>query len=466
MCCLSVTCSQLTNDDQLLLIPAFLGAVMWTTLVVLCCVRYGTDRHTWDVPLDEFENSALYGAFLAEIAFLISTCCTKVSILLFYRRLTEGTYNKKWKWATIAAIVFTVVFCIGFGLVLCLQCRPTEAYWRSLTFTYTDNYKCADTKILNPISGALSVVSDFYSVLLPMAMTRHFDIDRRKKIALNAVFSLGLLVVAAGAIRTWYLTKLGYDYDITWFGYDVFVWATLELQLAIMCACAPALRALFRHYFKDSISRAMQTASSRSGGRSQNRSAQRDSKHVDTASVAGTHDAMDYNGNGDKKLIPHPTKQSMGTVDEREIDESFTSVSPSEPHAIKTPADFEAYALQNLERYRASSYERPPTRHREEYAMQQRPQVTQTRWHDTDSDYSMQQRPEATQPQWHERREEQYPQYHATSTPYTNYERTNYQYSQQPQYHASTSPYAEYAPPTAPYSRWDEKGTWLDNDSR
>lgn len=94
--------------------------------------------------------------------------------------------------------MFTIVFCIAFVLVLCLQCRPTEAYWRSLSFTYTKDFTCANTKILNPISGALSVISDFYSVVLPMAMTRHFDIDRRKKIALNAVFSLGLLVVAAG----------------------------------------------------------------------------------------------------------------------------------------------------------------------------------------------------------------------------------------------------------------------------
>lgn len=180
-----------TNENQMLLIPAFLGAVMWTTLVIMCCLHYGTDRHTWDVPPDEFENSLFLGAFLSEIAFLISTCCTKVSILLFYRRLTEGTYSKKWKWATIAAIIFTVVFCLAFLLVLCLQCRPTEAYWKSLSFTYTKDFECSNTKILNPISGALSVVSDFYSVLLPMAMTRHFDIDRRKKIALNAVFSLG-----------------------------------------------------------------------------------------------------------------------------------------------------------------------------------------------------------------------------------------------------------------------------------
>lgn len=413
---------------------------MWTTLVILCCVRYGTDRHTWDVPPDEFEYSAFLGAFLSEIAFLISTCCTKVSILLFYRRLTNGTYSKKWKWATIAAIVFTIVFCLAFMFVLIFQCRPTEAYWKSLTFTYTKDFTCSNTKILNPISGGLSVVSDFYSVLLPMAMTRHFDIERRKKIALNAVFSLGLLVVAAGAIRTYYLTKLGYDYDITWLGYDVFVWATLELQLAIMCACAPALRVLFRHYLRDPLSRAVQTASSRT--RSGNRSANRDSKNVDANS---TSDTMDLKGTGDKKLIQHPTKQSMGMVDEREVDESFSSTTPTEPSLVKTPADYEAYALQNLERYRADPYNRTPTRFRDDYIMQPRTDASQQQYH-ASIDVSQQQyhsRTDASQQQYHARTTDQYTQYRPTNAPYTQYERPNPQYTQ-----------------------WNGGGTWYDTDSR
>lgn len=396
---------------------------MWTTLVILCCVKYGTDRHTWDVYPTQFSDSLLFGAFLSEIAFLLSTCCTKVSILLFYRRLTEGTYSKKWKRATIAAIVFTIVFCLTFLLVLCLQCRPTEAYWMSVNFTYTKNYTCSNTKMLNPISGALSVVSDLYSVVLPMAMTRHFDIDRRKKIALNAVFSLGLLVVTAGAIRTYYLTKLGYDYDITWLGFDVFIWATLEMQLAIMCACAPALRVLFRHYLRDPMSRAMQTASSRT--RSANRSTQRDSKHLDANSPNNDH--LDLKGNGDKNLIAHSTH----TVDEREI-ESFSSKSPSEPKVVKTPADYEAYALQSLEKYRADSYSRAPTRYRDDYIMQPRTEVAPPMYHATTTPY------------------------HASTTnEYTQYQTTNAQHNQ----------YSQYERPNAPYTR-NGGGTWLDTDSR
>lgn len=54
------------------------------------------DRHIWDVLPVHFVNIAFVG-WLAQMLFLISTCSTKVSVLLFYRRLTQGTYSKSWK---------------------------------------------------------------------------------------------------------------------------------------------------------------------------------------------------------------------------------------------------------------------------------------------------------------------------------------------------------------------------------
>ena len=324
---------------------------MFTTVAMLSCIRYGTNRHVWDVPFEDFEYTALM-AWLSEVAFLISTCSTKVSVLLFYRRLVQGTFSKRWKWSTIAAIIFTVCYCVAFTLVLVFNCRPTEAYWKALSLTWNKDYQCTNTKMLNPVSGVLSVVSDLYSVILPIGMLRHFETDRRKKIALNAVFALGLLVVAAGAVRTYYLAKLGTNYDITWVGFDVFIWADLEVQLAIICASAPALRVLFRQYLKDPISRAMHTVSSTS--RSATRSANRQSKQTETTStVTYTHgrNSSNLSIKGDKKLIKHSIKPSLDGVAEYEV-QSPPSTVPSEQYTIRTPADFEAYALQNLERNR------------------------------------------------------------------------------------------------------------------
>lgn len=184
-------------------------------MAILSAEKYGVDKHVWDVQLDLFEPLIRVG-WIAEILFLISTCCTKVSVLLFYRRLVEGTYTKSWKYATIAAILFTIAYCVAFTIVLIFNCTPTDAYWRSYNPTYHEKFTCLDTTVANPLSGVLSVISDFYSVLLPCLMLRRFDAPRRQKIALNVIFCLSLTVVAAGSVRTYYLTKLGNDYDGSW----------------------------------------------------------------------------------------------------------------------------------------------------------------------------------------------------------------------------------------------------------
>lgn len=49
-----------------------------------------------------------------------------------------------------------------------------------------------------------------------MAMLWRLEATKRQKMALNAVFSLGLLVVAAGIVRTYYLERLGKAVDIPW----------------------------------------------------------------------------------------------------------------------------------------------------------------------------------------------------------------------------------------------------------
>jgi hypothetical protein len=232
---------------QALLIPGYLAAVAFTVLTLLASEKWGSGTRVWDVPIPFFVPLAKC-AWALQVAFLVSTGCTKCSILFFYRRLTKGTYNKRWKIYIIAAIVVTGAYSCIFVFMLIFACSPTEAYWRSFNPVYaaTADFKCADTRYANIMSGALSIASDLWSVLLPCLMLRNFDAPRRQKVALNFIFSLGLLVVAAGSARTYYLEKLGHTLDLTWVGFDVYIWAQLEINLSLICASAPALRALFR----------------------------------------------------------------------------------------------------------------------------------------------------------------------------------------------------------------------------
>ncbi|KAK4991438.1 hypothetical protein LTR66_003214 [Elasticomyces elasticus] len=184
-----------------------------------------------------------------------------------------GSYSKKWKLATWVAIVFCAAYCLAFILTLFLICSPLDAYWKAFDLTYTGKYHCANTSVSNPFVGTLSVVTDIYSVVLPGILLRNLRIPTQQKIGLNIIFGLGALVAVAGVVRTYYLTLLsGDDYDTTCrrdlvrslfagadhhegTGFNVFIWSQLECQLAIICACAPCLKALFTKYMGESQGR-------------------------------------------------------------------------------------------------------------------------------------------------------------------------------------------------------------------
>ncbi|KAI7247011.1 hypothetical protein KC352_g13915, partial [Hortaea werneckii] len=92
--------------DDLLLLGAWVTVVLFTALCNLAALRYDIGRHLWDIPMQYFENIAEI-TWLAEFCFLFCGGCTKISVLLFYRRLVGESYDKRWKWAVIGAIIFT-----------------------------------------------------------------------------------------------------------------------------------------------------------------------------------------------------------------------------------------------------------------------------------------------------------------------------------------------------------------------
>lgn len=219
---------------------------------------------------------------------LVASGATKASVLLFYRRLVTGTLARRWKLAIYFALGFHAAYLIAITLGYVLVCRPLQAYWMSYDYNWNQEYTCAPAGGLNPVIGVLSVLSDVYAVALPFVILHYYtlDVPRKQKIGLNIIFTLGLLVAGAGIGRTYYLIKLGKTYDTSWTGFDLLVWTIIELQLGIICACAPSLRAFFRRYFSDALRKSFGSSKNKRNTRSDNstngqRSYQPPSKAID-----------------------------------------------------------------------------------------------------------------------------------------------------------------------------------------
>ena len=171
-------------------------------------------RHIWDIEEDKRQNLVL-SLWLCEVSFLVCGGLTKVSVLLFYRRLVDGTCSRLWKWLVLLAIGFTTAYTIAFVVLLFFNCTPMVAYWRAFDPTYasTVHYTCLNTDIANVIVGICAGLSDLYAVALPCIITWHYSVPRAKRVALNIVFSFGLIVVAASGARTYYLFSKSHQKD-------------------------------------------------------------------------------------------------------------------------------------------------------------------------------------------------------------------------------------------------------------
>ncbi|KAH7121090.1 hypothetical protein B0J11DRAFT_399545, partial [Dendryphion nanum] len=187
-----------------------------------------------------------------EIIYLVTTTLTKISILTFYRRLTSSLISKPFLIAVWASIVFVAAYGISFVFVLLFTCWPVEAYWYRFTTSWlkTHKYKCHDELTTLVVIISMSTAQDFIAFILPFFVLRKLKLPWRQKVGLAAIFGVGLVTCAIGALRIHYAHKVFHyiriadpTYDITWEALGSWVSTAVEANLAVICASAPALKA-------------------------------------------------------------------------------------------------------------------------------------------------------------------------------------------------------------------------------
>jgi hypothetical protein len=235
-------------DDLLILVAAGFSITL-SILIIFQQKFWYTGYHIWDVPIDKFAGQRK-NVYICEWCYLTATCTVKISILLFYRRLSV-TFSKTFLIATWVGIVYNVLYFLTFAICLLTTFKPVNSYWLSFdpTWAATHKYSRGPEDATLPASAALSVVGDFYSTVLPLMLIRFLDLPRRQNAALYPLFALGFLVVAAGVARTISLNRvLNKTYDNTWALWENWIWTVLELNFAILAASGPALKPFFRRF--------------------------------------------------------------------------------------------------------------------------------------------------------------------------------------------------------------------------
>jgi hypothetical protein len=123
-------------------------------------------------------------------------------------------------------------------------------------------------------------------------------------------------------------------------GFWVYFWTLLEWNLAIICNCAPSLRAFFRAYLKDTVDKALNSLSSRSRYKETNKSHTMSSQNIELKRTYTIHSEKSLN-NADSQAGDASSTNSDRTDYPAEVPEAhvkngrqrstFLDIDPSPP---------------------------------------------------------------------------------------------------------------------------------------
>jgi hypothetical protein len=89
------------------------------------------------------------------------------------------------------------------------------------------------------------IAADFIVYVLPMPTLAMLNLPLSQRIVLMVVFGFGAVVVVAGCLRLYYVHLTVYEtFDVTWVGFNLWIWTSIEVNLGIICGCVPALKPL------------------------------------------------------------------------------------------------------------------------------------------------------------------------------------------------------------------------------
>ncbi|KAK7724880.1 hypothetical protein SLS57_004151 [Botryosphaeria dothidea] len=177
----------------------------------------------------------------ASAVYAPAVTCGKISILLFYLRLSP---DSTFRVIILIMIFFVTSYSICSIFTLIFGCLPVRAIY-DLT---VPNPKCINRNAVILALSIFNIVTDLITLVLPMRIVLPLQMPKRQKVTLIIVFLSGAFVCASAIARTVLLIPLFNSPDYTWNVVDQYVWSFIEINVGIICASIPPLKPFFSRY--------------------------------------------------------------------------------------------------------------------------------------------------------------------------------------------------------------------------
>ncbi|KAH8696377.1 hypothetical protein BGW36DRAFT_397944 [Talaromyces proteolyticus] len=227
-------------DDWIMV--AVIPFIICSTVTTNLGTKYGLGYHIWDNK-PEWLKPSLMTSYFNQLLIVIIMTLVKVSLLISYLRFLTVSTFRHLSWAIIALIL---VWGLSFLITILVACRPLHAYWDT---TLDSSAECSNEQARTLAFTITNLIFDIIVLILPVPTLWKLQLPIRERLVLIGLMSLGIVACAASAVRLYYANRIyNISFDVTWDGYQLWLWVLVEINLAVICASIPTIRPLVRRY--------------------------------------------------------------------------------------------------------------------------------------------------------------------------------------------------------------------------
>ncbi|OGM45087.1 hypothetical protein ABOM_006658 [Aspergillus bombycis] len=270
-------------------------------------VTYLMGEHIENIPPEVFVKQMM--CFWVTVPmYQASLIITKAAILFQYLRIFV---TPRMRLACYGLVAFLAIYGAWAFFTGWLVCVPVKKLWDDSVHGF-----CFNKKALWLSNSAIHIFTDILILLYPMPIVRSLQLPRPQKIALTAVFAVGVLVTVTSILRLQSLLIISQSTDPTYDNPPAAMWSAIECNVAIICACLPVMRPLISRL----IPRIFSTRSNGSRSKPTNgylNSIQRTQRAQPRTSVVGgtsDHYMVDLGTRGKSSTAESPERAELGEI--------------------------------------------------------------------------------------------------------------------------------------------------------
>ncbi|KAL2835376.1 hypothetical protein BJY01DRAFT_223792 [Aspergillus pseudoustus] len=208
----------------------------WVLFVGFCANmiilgNYGGGYHAWDVSKRDMINfqKASYAVTLVYVPMVF---VIKVALLAVMLRIFAPDRHKVMiVYVTIAVLL---LYYIPALFIKIFFCKPISAYWYG-------GGKCLDQRKVIIADATISMISDFWILVLPIPMLWSLKMSLNKKLRVVGILGAGGLATGFSIWRLVMMVDESRTPDTTWFWIHCVLTGNAEAGIGLICACLPTL---------------------------------------------------------------------------------------------------------------------------------------------------------------------------------------------------------------------------------